>query len=149
MLETNIILRFPTGASAVSDPKSLLDRVGQLLFPKDATGLKEMDLSKVLDWGLSSEYYALEAQLHLKKELVSSAKKAEAKAGEVKCNSQTHIEKLQQQVVELISSDVVRLRAQEEKINAPLEKVKKIAEDAVVKTKAELIKEIKEDRIDH
>ncbi|KAL5788155.1 hypothetical protein ACOSP7_005104 [Xanthoceras sorbifolium] len=75
--------------------------------------------------------------------------KAEAKAGEVKCNSQTHIEKLQQQVVELISSDVVRLRAQEEKINAPLEKVKKIAEDAVVKTKAELIKEIKEDRIDH
>ncbi|KAL5803170.1 hypothetical protein ACOSQ3_031615 [Xanthoceras sorbifolium] len=74
-VDASVDLVFPQDASAYSDVGSILPQVERLLLPEDKNRLREMGLSQAADWGLGHLFQALQSHVHLKEELGSSLKK--------------------------------------------------------------------------
>ncbi|KAL5828156.1 hypothetical protein ACOSQ4_019953 [Xanthoceras sorbifolium] len=168
-VDASVDLVFPQDASAYSDVGSILPQVEQLLLPEDKSRLREMSLSQAADWGLGHLFQALQSHVHLKEELGSALKKVrelkssnqslkadndklkasnvEAKKTALEASSRAveatlELNKLKSSV-DLLEA---KLKAKEADYDSLYDKAEDNVLNAVIKTRADLMREYRDGR---
>ncbi|KAL5865048.1 hypothetical protein ACOSQ3_002562 [Xanthoceras sorbifolium] len=168
-VDASVDLVFPQDASAYSNVGSILPLVERLLLPEDKSRLREMGLSQAADWGLGHLFQALQSHVHLKEELGVALKKVrdlkvsnqslkadndKLKASNVEAKK-TALEASSRAVeatLELnrLKSSVDKLEAKLKAKEADYDSLYDKAEDnvlnAVIKTRADLMREYRDGR---
>ncbi|KAL5803319.1 hypothetical protein ACOSQ4_031624 [Xanthoceras sorbifolium] len=167
--DASVDLVFPQDASVYSDVGSILPQVERLLSPEDKSRLKEMGLSQAADWGLGHFFQALQSHVHLKEELGLALKKVkelklsnqslkldnnnlkasnlEAKKTALEASSRAveatlELNKLKSSV-DLLEA---KLKAKELDYDSLYDKAEDNVLNAVIKTRADLMREYRDGR---
>ncbi|KAL5802482.1 hypothetical protein ACOSQ4_030787 [Xanthoceras sorbifolium] len=168
-VDASVDLVFPQDASAYSNVGSILPQVERLLLPEDKSRLREMGLSQAADWGLGHLFQALQSHVHLKEELGVALKKVR----DLKVNNQSlkaDNDKLKASNVEAkktaleassraveatlelnrLKSSVdlleAKLKAKEADYDSLYDKAEDNVLNAVIKTRADLMREYRDGR---
>ncbi|KAL5783603.1 hypothetical protein ACOSP7_008632 [Xanthoceras sorbifolium] len=154
-VDASVDLVFPQDASAYSDVGSILPLVERLLLPEDKSRLREMGLSQAADWGLGHLFQALQSHVHLKEELGVALKKVrdlkasnvEAKKTALEASSRAveatlELNRLKSSVDKLEA----KLKAKEADYNSLYDKAEDNVLNAVIKTRADLMREYRDGR---
>ncbi|KAL5773227.1 hypothetical protein ACOSQ2_013151 [Xanthoceras sorbifolium] len=168
-VDASVDLVFPQDVSAYSDVGSILPQVERLLLPEDKSRLREMGLSQAADWGLGHLFQALQSHVHLKEELglalkkvrdlkVSNqslkadndklkalnveAKKTALEASSCAVEATLELNKLKSSV-DLLEA---KLKAKEADYDSLYEKAEDNILNAVIKTRADLMREYRDGR---
>ncbi|KAL5826930.1 hypothetical protein ACOSQ3_018771 [Xanthoceras sorbifolium] len=162
-------LVFPQDASVYSDVGSILSQIEQLILPKDKSRLKEMGFSQAADWGLGHLFQALQSHVHLKEELALALKKVrelkssnqslkldneKLKASSLEAKKTAHVASSHavEEILELnkLKSNVdfleARLKFKEADYDSMYDKAEENVLNAVIKTRADLMREYRDGR---